>query len=603
MKVRITKKGAYALIALGALGTGLFAWNYSSKHPELFQRFKGEASTKIEGVNIPMLRVSNEAPVSLRPVYSVAQARAENVGTWRHKGIAWNGQIGLIYANGGANTATGSLMNRYGISMNFERQDDYSALAGELLKFAQAYARGEKDPRVGSHSVIIMGDAGAGFAAGIQPELTKLGLHLVTIGAPGRSFGEDKCMGPPEWFDNPEKAKGGVISGVLRDGDIHICLVWAQANGIKVNPDPKTWDPGALNFYATSSFTEADQAYISNRCESRPVVIDGKPTGKSQRVCVQGTATWTPGDVNVVKSKGGVVTLLSTRENGGQMFSTIFVIKEWARDNPATVTNFLKAALDGSTEVARDRSKLRQAACLSAQVWREQDCAYWERYYDGRVEDVPGTGGRQVRLGGSQALGLASNLQYFLPGPDGQSVYDRVYRTFGDLDRRLYPNEMPEFPRAIVDTFFLEKIRDSVGTAVGQGDVFGRFTGSESQQVAARSYSINFEVGSARILPSSYDDLEQILNNVTVGSGLAIEVNGFASTDGDPGFNQRLSEQRAQAVRDWLVERAARGLITPERVRATGYGAQADRLVCNSSTEDCHRRNRRVEIRLLSGDA
>jgi OmpA-OmpF porin, OOP family len=584
-------------LALALPIIGLLWLAYTVK-PEWFDRVSGQASQEITGVQVPTanIKVTAERPTE-KLVYQPSAVRAESAGTWRHLGIAWNGQIGLIFANGGKATAPDSLMAKSGVNLSIERQDNYSIMQAELLKFANAYHGGEKDPTVGVHSVTIMGDAGASFLAGLQPQLDKLDLHAKIIGATGRSYGEDKCMGPAEWMDNPQAAKGGVIAGVLRDGDIHICLIWAQANGLKVNPDEHTWDEDALNFFATDSFQDADKALLGHTCESRPVVKNGIGTGSTKNVCVQGTATWTPGDVNVVQNGGNVVSLLSTRENGAQMFSTIIVIDEWARENPATVTNFLKAALDGSATVASDRTALRKAAEWSALVWGEQDANYWERYFYGRMEDS-GTTGRQVRLGGSQALGLASNLEYFLPA--GSSVYDRVYMTFGDLDHKLYPDVMPEYPKNVVDTSFLEKIRDAVGSAVGKGAVFGQFTGAENQQVASRSYSINFAVGSATILPSSTPDLEQILSNVTVGSSLAIRVEGHTSSEGEPAANMRLSEARANAVRDWLIQHTPQqGLISRERITVMSFGES--NLVLKNGVED-RAASRRVEIKLLGSD-
>lgn len=580
-----------------SLPAGVLLYGGYTQKPEWFNPVAGPASQEITGIEVPTgtITATTERPTDVMP-YTVAQVQTENAGTWRHKGIAWNGQIGMIYANGGRVTAPGSLMQKAGINLDFERQDDYSLLAAELVKFGAAYAGGEKDPTVGSHSVVTMGDANAYFLAGLQTRLASYGLHAKIIGAPGRSLGEDKCMGKPEWFDSPESAKGGIIAGVMRDGDWNICMVWAQANNIRVNPDEKTWDPEALNFYGTTSFTDADKAFIAGYCEERPVVKNGKRTGDTKRVCVEGTATWTPGDVNVVKNKGGIVSLLSTKENATQMFATIIVIDEWAKENPATVTNMLKATLDGSATVSTDRAALRRAAGWSAIVWNEQDAAYWERYYYGYTETVPNTDGRQVRLGGSQALGLASNLQYFLPA--GSSVYDRVYRTFGDLSRKLYPDIMPDYPKNVLNTSFLEKIRDTVGSKVGTGSVFGQFTGGENQQVASRSYSIQFAPGSATILQSSQADLNQILSNVTIGSNLAIVIEGYTSSEGDDETNQRLSEARAQAVREWLAKNAPAGLITRARVRVTGMGES--NLVMNAAGSEDRVGSRRVSVRLLS---
>jgi OmpA-OmpF porin, OOP family len=586
---------AKALI-VGVPTAGLVFGAYTLK-PEWFEAVTGAASQEIKGIDIPTGTINaNDSVLSGLP-FTPTQVRAENAGTWRHLSIAWNGAAGLVYANGGATSGQDSLMQRAGINLSLQRQDMYDVMQAELLKFAEAFASGDADPSVGVHSVTIMGDAGASFLGALQPQLDRLGLHARIIGATGRSLGEDKCMGKPEWADDPNKAKGGLIAAVLRDGDFNICLTWAQTNGIKVNPDATTWDPDALNFLGTDSFIDADRAYITEFCEERPVVSDGRRTGKEERVCVGGTATWTPGDVNVNNTRGGLVSLLSTRENASQMFSTIIVIDEWANANEATTTNFLGAALNGSATIASDRAALRQAADWSAKVWGEQNADYWEQYYYGRTVDVKGVPGRQIRLGGSQALGLASNLQYFLPA--GKSVYDRVYQTFGDLYVQLYPGIMPaDYPRDVINGRFLEKLRTTAGTSAGTGSVFGQFTGGENQQVANRSYSIQFAAGSATILPSSIRDLNEILNNVTVGSNLAITIEGYTSSEGDEASNQRLSEARAAAVRTWLQEKAPAGLITDARVRVVGMGES--NLIMSGGTED-RVASRRVQIRLLSG--
>jgi OmpA-OmpF porin, OOP family len=585
-------------VLLAGAASGALVYGAYTVKPEWFEAVTGGQSREINGITIPDTTIAaNNDRVSSTLPYTVAQVRAENAGTWRHLSIAWNGAAGLVYANGGQATAPDSLMRAAGVNLSLQRQDMYDVMQAELLKFAEAYKNGNADPTVGVQSVTIMGDAGASFLGALQPQLDRLGLHARIIGATGRSLGEDKCMGKPEWLSNPQSAKGALIAAVLRDGDFNICLTWAQTNGIKVNPDATTWDPDAINFFGTDSFTDADRAYITGFCEERPIVREGRRTGDQQRVCVGGTATWTPGDVNVNNTKGGLVSLLSTRENASQMFSTIIVIDEWAKANPATTTNFLAAALNGSATIANDRAALRRAAGWSAQVWGEQDANYWEQYYYGRTVDVKGVPGQQIRLGGSQALGLASNLQYFLPA--GNSVYDRVYRTFGDLYVQLYPGLMPaDYPRDVISSSFLEKIRDTAGASVGAGSVFGQFTGGENQEVGNRSYAIQFAAGSATILPSSTRDLNEILNNVTVGSNLAITIEGYTSSEGDDMTNQRLSEARATAVRAWLMQNAAPGLITDARVRVTGMGESG--LVMRNGAED-RAASRRVQIRLLSG--
>jgi len=97
--------------------------------------------------------------------------------------------------------------------------------------------------------VVIMGDGSGQFLAAINPQLAKLGAEYQAkvIGATGYSRGEDSFMAPSEVKSNPQAAKGLLVEGVLRDGDWNIAQKWEGDNGIKNNPDEKTWDPDAVN--------------------------------------------------------------------------------------------------------------------------------------------------------------------------------------------------------------------------------------------------------------------------------------------------------------------------------------------------------------------
>ncbi|MBU6342058.1 MAG: hypothetical protein KGS48_11245, partial [Bacteroidetes bacterium] len=233
---------------------------------------KTTASTAIENIALPDAPKSAGVTVAAIPLPSSKPAR---IGGPEVRWLlwAWNAQMGLMFANGGAHTTEGSLMAKNNVNLNLTRQDDVPQMQASLIKFASSY---KNDPNTteGAHFVSIMGDGAAAFLAGVNPELERLGpdYRAQIVYTCGKSLGEDKFMGLPEWKDNPQAAKGGLCAAVLRDGDWNIVIKWCSDNNIKVNPDERTYDPDAMNFVAADNYLDAAEKYINGYAETRDVV-------------------------------------------------------------------------------------------------------------------------------------------------------------------------------------------------------------------------------------------------------------------------------------------------------------------------------------------
>jgi outer membrane protein OmpA-like peptidoglycan-associated protein len=105
--------------------------------------------------------------------------------------------------------------------------------------------------------------------------------------------------------------------------------------------------------------------------------------------------------------------------------------------------------------------------------------------------------------------------------------------------------------------------------------------------------SILFEQSKAIILPSSNPELERLVELLKSNPGMHIRVEGHTDNVGKPEDLLRLSEERAAAVRNYLVARC----IDASRLDYVGHGA---RYPLNANTNDQQRRqNRRVEVRIL----
>jgi outer membrane protein OmpA-like peptidoglycan-associated protein len=114
--------------------------------------------------------------------------------------------------------------------------------------------------------------------------------------------------------------------------------------------------------------------------------------------------------------------------------------------------------------------------------------------------------------------------------------------------------------------------------------------------VVQSTLTINFKVGSSVLLPEAKSQLDQVAQTALTMKGYVLEVTGFASADGDAQKNKVLSQKRAQAVIDYLVETHN----IPLRRISTSYGFGELQAVADNSTLEGREQNRRVEIKILA---
>jgi OOP family OmpA-OmpF porin len=573
------------------------AWYGINRYTQVAHANSVTASAVPNQADVPVAGATAAAVQPTLPKSTLAPATGSY--TARTLLLPWNAVAGMAYANGDANTSADSLMARHGVHLALERQDDYSQMVAEQALFAGEVANGVARPTKGAAFVVIMGDALPGYAASAKAALDKLGQQVEVVGALGYSRGEDKCMLPAEVASDPQKARGSLIGAVLRDGDWNICIKYAADNKIPVNADPKTYDPDAMNFVSVGAFTEADEKLIAaskGACETRPVVSAGKLTGESRRVCQNGTATWTPGDVKVAREVGGLAAVASTKEYMWQMPATIIGNKQWMAQNPAFVKNLLAASFEASDAIKGSDANLLAASTVMAKVMKEQTPEWWAKYHRGVVEKD--SKGLDIRLGGSTTNNLADNL-YLLGLNGNDNLYKRVYTVYGGLAKTLYPQEMPVvLPyESVVNASYVQSLATEATGAASARPATPAFDARApaTSTFAKRSWAIEFDTGKATFRPQAFSVLDEMLDQVAV-SGLAVQVSGHTDNVGDPSSNLALSKRRAEAVSAWLQANASSS-FPKERVRTRAYGDQQP--VAANDSADGRARNRRVDIALV----
>ena len=102
--------------------------------------------------------------------------------------------------------------------------------------------------------------------------------------------------------------------------------------------------------------------------------------------------------------------------------------------------------------------------------------------------------------------------------------------------------------------------------------------------------NIFFDVDSWKLKKESKAELNEILTFLNNNSNLSIEISGHTDSDGDKDDNQILSENRAKAVVNWLVDKG----IAQNRMTFKGHG-ESKPLLPNSSDQN-KAKNRRTEL-------
>ncbi len=107
---------------------------------------------------------------------------------------------------------------------------------------------------------------------------------------------------------------------------------------------------------------------------------------------------------------------------------------------------------------------------------------------------------------------------------------------------------------------------------------------------------ISFKAGSAELVPSSLSTLDKTIAALKKNSKAKVEIEGHTSSEGGEEYNQKLSEDRANSVRAYMIKKG----IAQDRVTAVGYGYS--RPKASNDTEAGRKQNRRIEVRITNPD-
>ena len=102
-----------------------------------------------------------------------------------------------------------------------------------------------------------------------------------------------------------------------------------------------------------------------------------------------------------------------------------------------------------------------------------------------------------------------------------------------------------------------------------------------------------FNVGTSTIAASSHEELDQVVKMLKENPKMVIQLEGHTDIIGEPSKNMKLSQDRVDAVKNYLVSKGS----NKNSIKTKAFGGTQP--LSRENTDEAHKLNRRVELRVL----
>jgi outer membrane protein OmpA-like peptidoglycan-associated protein/ABC-type nitrate/sulfonate/bicarbonate transport system substrate-binding protein len=453
----------------------------------------------------------------------------------------WPGHLALVVGNGGLTTQPGSAAAAEGLDLKVVFIEDAPSKNKALIegKVDAVWETVDELPiAAGSFKA-----AGVGVRAFIQIDWSR---------------GGDACVASKE----VQKVEDviGKKSAVLMFSPDHTVLEFMLTNS-RLTPEE------VKQVRKDTSFSMDDFTYAR--------LLFGK--GKIDVACL-----WEPDVTLALASRPGAHRLFSTADATELIADTLVTRREFLALYPDLAVKLARVWFAGAKKADADRpgaAKLIATACP-------------------RFRDELGYNATLKSFDWVRWTNLADNVRMF--GLDGQPpVFDRVYNQADGIWVNYPQAEIKDrfAPVTLRDDRIVRRIWEAEGKNVAvRAQSYQTNVAATGQPLFTKSVTINFRSGKSDLTGDAMAALNQnVVPQVQIAAGMYIRVEGNTDKLGDETWNEGLSERRAQAIREYLINRGVDG----RRIVAQGNGSS--RPVASNKTAEGRARNRRTEILFIPG--
>lgn len=527
MAVKI-EKGGWLLIFL--IGFALVA--YSVSRYDLLPWRKWFGSKSESASSSPGGVVDTSKPLAL----PTSSGDGGSCSTVRLRVNIWVGCAGGLVANGGFDTAPGSIYDKKGLKVNFKIIDDWTegstALATNnvdvMLTTADVWAKDYaqfQDKGVGAHAFFLVD-----WSRGADGVIGRKGINSIEDLA-----GKTVAFAPytPSHF-----------------------LLW---NGLK----------------SSGLGTEQRNEIFSKAVHTKDGI---EPATLFAQQKVDAAVAWDPDMSDAVAKRAGSKKIYDTRIANRLIADVLVVSDRFATRCPQTVVSLSEGWLEG-------------VEYLKAQPNRAYTLIGTLKDFN-IPEDLAKT-----MLAGVKLADYADNQAFF--GKRGaDSDYNNIFKMAQEMYREDRVIKRTSDAEGSVDRRFLEPIASKFSTTSTEKPIEYEEPAKGAVPIATQRRSIYFEPNSANIGLDSRAVVDEIGSFMKAYENTVVDIDGNTDATGARAHNVALSRARAEAVKNYLVEKYK---FPASRMRTVGNGP--DRPVDSNNTAEGREKNRRTDVKVYPNTA
>ncbi|MBZ5562976.1 MAG: OmpA family protein [Acidobacteriia bacterium] len=479
MAVKI-EKGGWTLIFL--IGLGLVVYSLDRYGVVNFHKLFSGRSGRTSG---PVVDTS-------KPLVLPAAETAETSDV-RVRVNIWVGCVGGLVANGGLDTAPGSIYDKKGLKVSFKIIDDWTEGAAALATnnvdvmlttvdvWAKDYAQFQ-DKGFGSHAFYMVD-----WSRGADGLIGRQGINSIEDLA-----GKTVAFAPytPSHF-----------------------LLW---NGLM----------------SSGLGTEQRNEIFAKAVHTKDGI---EPATLFAQQKVDAAVAWDPDMSDAVSKRPGSKKIYDTHVANRLIADILVVSDAFAARNPQTVVKFAQGWLEGVTFI------------------NEQPARAYTLI--GTIKDfnIPSDLAKTM-LGGVRLADYADNLNFF-GSRDSGSDYSNIFKMAQEMYRQERLIRSIADPEATIDRRYIAALNGKFPTTPSEAPIEYKAPPKGATPIATQHRSIYFETNSSKMSLDSRAVVDEIGSFMRAYENTIVDIEGNTDSTGSRAYNMQLSKERADAVKQFLMEK------------------------------------------------